>query len=189
MRVHLTVLGLLGLLLSGCSGEPVPASEDSDADGFVDAVEAKLGTDPRDNTSLPAVEKTQAITFSESVQIVGTGVPTVQCPADMVNSQTLTWTVAAETGQSNRTWVSGLTFGISGAMTVNDADLFVTGPSGSQVGSATGTTNQETISVGGKQPLGDYVIEVRGCSGAGEVTVTASATVHWIPSDAELLAA
>lgn len=187
MRI-VAALALLGLLLSGCSGEPEPKAGDSDGDGFVDAVEAKLGTDPRDDSSLPAVEKAQAITLSESVQVVGTGVPTVQCPADMVNSQTVTWSVTAETGQSNRTWVSDLTIGISGAMTVNDADLFVTGPGGSQVGSATGSTNQETITLGGRQPLGDYVIEVRGCSGAGDVAVTGSATVHWIPSDAELLA-
>jgi hypothetical protein len=36
--------------------------------------------------------------------------------------------------------------------------------------------------------LGDYTIEARGCSGAGDATVTASGTVQWIASAAELLA-
>jgi hypothetical protein len=179
---------LAALLLSGCSGEPAPAAGDQDADGFMDAVEEKFGSDPRDNASLPQVERTKAVEFGESVRTVGTGVPGVQCPADPVNSQVLTWTVGADTGASNQTWVTDLTFEATGAMTVNDVDLFVTGPDGGQVGAATGSTNAETVTAGGSRPLGDYRIEVRGCSGAGDVQVHASGVVHWIPSDAELLA-
>lgn len=184
----LAFLLLPALLLSGCSGSPEPsATADGDADGFVDAVERKFGSDPRDNASLPQVERTQAVDFSDAVQVVGTGVPGVQCPADPVNSQVLTWSVGADTGAARSAWVTDLEFSIQGAATVNDVDLFVSGPGGS-VGSATGSTNAETVAAKGSRALGDYAIEVRGCSGAGEVTVTASGIVHWIPGDDELLA-
>ncbi len=121
--------------------------------------------------------------------VVGTGVPSVQCPIDPAgaNSKTVVWSVSASVGNASKVWVADLTFHIAGDMTVNDADLFVQGPGGSDLGSATGSTNAETVNVSGKQPLGDYTVEVRGCSGAGNVAVTASGTVHWIPSDAELL--
>lgn len=177
------------LLLAGCvsSGDP-PGSEDQDADGFADAVEDRFGSDPRDNASLPQVERTQPVEFAQTVQTVGTGVPTVQCPADMVNSQSLEWTVTADVGDATRSWVQDLEFSVQGAATVNDVDLFVTGPDGGDLGSATGSTNAETVTVGGQRPLGTYTIEVRGCSGAGEVDVAASGVVHWIPSDSELLA-
>jgi hypothetical protein len=187
--MRLASLVAIVVLLSGCSGSeaPSPATADRDGDGFVDAVEERFGSDAGDNASVPDVARSQAVDFSDTVQVVGTGVPTVQCPADIANSQVLTWTVTADTGASNRTWVSDLSFSIQGAATVNDVDLFVTGPSG-DVGSATGSTNAETVTASGPRPLGDYSIEVRGCSGAGDVEVTASGVVHWIPDTDELLA-
>ena len=190
LRALLAVPTLLALLvLPGCVGpdEPAPGA-DLDGDGFIDEVETKFGSDPLDNASLPDVTRSEAVTFSDTVQVVGTGVPSVQCPADMVNSQVLTWTVAADVGNATRAWVTDLVFEVTGAATVNDVDLFVTDPEGRDLGSGTGSTNAEAVSVRGERPLGDYTIEVRGCSGAGDVAVAASGTVHWIPSAAELLA-
>ncbi len=187
MRLLAAIL-IVTAALAGCSGEPAPAaSSDGDGDGFVDAVEDRFGSDPQDNSSLPMVERTQAVEFNDAVTTVGTGVPGVQCPADAVNSQVLTWTVEADTGAATQVWVTDLVFEVQGSTTVNDVDLFVTGPDGREVGSANGSTNAENVTAGGRRPLGDYGIEVRGCSGAGDVNVFASGVVHWIPSDGELL--
>ena len=147
-------------LLAGCSG-PDPADDPGEAD------------------ELAAGEKTLEVTFEDTVQTVGTGVPGVQCPADAVNSQTVTWRVTGYEGKPEDSWVTDLVFGLSGAASVNDVDLFVTGPDGTAIGSATGSTNQETVESAGPHPVGDYAIEVRGCSGTGDVTVTASGLVHW----------
>lgn len=187
-RAPPSLLAAFVFFLAGCVAEDeAPATADGDGDGFSDAVEARFGSDPRDNASMPEVGKAEPVSFDESVNVVGTGVPSVQCPADAVNSQILTWTVAAATGNATRAWVSDLVFEVSAAATVNDVDLFVTGPDGKELGAATGSTSSESIAVRGERPLGDYQIEVRGCSGSGEATVVASGTVHWIPSEAELL--
>lgn len=179
---------ILLVLLAGCMAQEPSETEDRDGDGFTDAIEEKFGSDIDNATSQPEVVRSKAVEFRETTQVVGTGVPTVQCPADQVNSKVLTWSVTAETGDAREAWVSDLSFTVTGAMTVNDVDLFVYDPSGSPLGSATSGENAETVTVGGKRPLGDYSIEARGCSGAGDVEVAASGTVHWIPSDAELLA-
>jgi hypothetical protein len=179
-------------LLSGCVGDgdnASAASGDADADGFSDAVERMFGSELDNATSVPDVKQWKTVEFSDTVQVVGTGVPTVQCPPDMVNSKRLTWTVEADTGEAREKWATSLTFTLQGAASVNDVDLFVYDPSGAERGSATGSTNQESITIGGKQPLGDWQIEARGCSGAGDVEVTAMGSVEWIPSDAELLEA
>ncbi len=72
-------------------------------------------------------------------------------------------------------------------MTVNDVDLFVFDASGKALGSATGSTNAESLTIA-RAPFGDVTIEARGCSGTGDVGITGTGMVSWIPSDAELLA-
>ena len=160
MRSCLPLLAA-ALLLAGCSS-PDPADGPDGGDGLAPG------------------EKTLEVSFEDTVQTVGTGVPGVQCPADAANSQVVTWRVIGYEGKPEDSWVTDLVFSLSGAATVNDVDLFVTGPDGTALGSATGSTNQETVEAAGPHPVGDYAIEVRGCSGAGDVTVTASAVVHWI---------
>jgi hypothetical protein len=181
-------------LLAGCVEDPAdapgpPGTVDTDGDGYSDAVEAKFGSDPANATSVPDVVRHEDVDYANTVQVVGTGVPSVQCPADDVNSQTMVWNVTAKVGDARMAWVENLTFAVQGEMTVNDVDLFVAGPDGSSLGSGTSGANSETVTVSGTHALGDYTIEVRGCSGAGDATVTGSGTVRWFPSDAELLAA
>lgn len=191
MRVLLLAAGMIALVLAGCSGSDrnaAGASTDSDGDGISDVVERHFKTDPRDNTSVPDVWKQQDVSFTQTVQTIGTGVPGVQCPADPINSQTLTWTVTADTGQANRTELIELVVDVAGAVTVNDVDVFLSDPNGNLIGSGTGGSNHEVLDLAGPRPLGDYRIEIRGCSGAGDVTVTGTGIVKWLPSDEELLA-
>lgn len=182
------------MLLAGCAGD-APTNDlsnsmaDADGDGFVDAVEIKYGSDPHNATSMPDVMMHKDISFSTTVtNVVGTGVPSVQCPADQVNSKTVVWTIVAPEGNVSDVHAAMLEFTITGTATVNDADLFVYGPEGGLIGSGTGSTASETVTVNGHQPIGDYTIEVRGCSGVGNVNVDAKGMLGWIPSTEDLLA-
>lgn len=184
----LLVIAVLGL--AGCTdADATDVDADSDGDGFVDAVERKYGSDLDNATSQPDVARSLPVEFSDVVQIVGTGVPSVACPATPANVQTLTWTVTAETGDARESWVTDLVFTVAGEATVNDVDLFVYDPAGVESGAGTSGANTETVTLRGDLPLGEYTMEARGCSGAGDVTVTGSGVVKWIPSDAQLLAA
>ncbi len=192
MTTRIVVL-LIAAALAGCADAPAETDlstsmADADGDGFWDAVEIKYGTDPNNATDFPDVMQHVPVEFKQTVQnVVGTGVPSVQCPADAVNSRILTWTIEAPEGNVTDPHVGHFTVTIVGGTGVNDVDLFVTNPDG-QTQSATGSTATETIEFPGHQPFGDYTIEVRGCSGAGNVDVDGSAMIGWTPSQDDLLA-
>lgn len=170
---------LLVVLLAGCFDASEPESDDRDGDGYPNDTEIGAGSDPDDATSIPQLDHQDDVSFTDTVTTVGTGVPTVQCPADALNSQVLTWNIEEPPGDVTNVRVTDLTFSLTAELPVNDVDLFVTGPSGQSLGSATGSSADETIEVSGSHPTGAYSIEVRGCSGAGEVQVMASGIVRW----------
>lgn len=185
------IVVLAALLLAGCASTPASdlsgSLADADGDGFLDAVEVAYGSDPENATSIPDVQERKDVSFSDTASVVGTGVPSVQCPADDVNTDVLEWTVDAPPGNLTDVHVAGLAFKAEGAATVNDVDLFVFGPEGDYLGSATGSTASETIEIPGKRPVGTYRIEARGCSGAGDVAIQATGILAWIPSNEDLL--
>lgn len=190
MRV-LIALSFLVAALSGCANveDPDFASSmvDTDGDGVIDAIEVKYGSDPDNATDVPHLMKHADVSYTNTVQVVGNGVPGVQCDPTPVSSQVMTWTIEAPPGNVTNVHVGHLEFTITSAATVNDADIFVTGPDGATA-SATSGAASETASFNGHQPVGDYTIEIRGCSGAGDVTVDATGSLGWLPSEADLLA-
>lgn len=190
MRV---LAGLVALvLMAGCASESGPsepeAGVDSDGDGFWDAVELKFGTDPDNATAFPSVAEHEAVDFSDTLtQMVGVGVPTVQCPQeDGVSAKSATWTIEEPEGNVTGVHVADLSFRAVGAATVNDVDLFVSGPDGS-LGSATSGSADETIDVASKQAPGDYTLLAVVCSGGGDVELEASGQLGWTPSNEDLL--
>ncbi len=181
-------------MLAGCAGGPAQTDlsqslQDTDGDGVIDAIEVLYGSDPRNATSVPDLMVHKDISFATTVaNVVGTGVPSVQCPADPVNTKTVVWTITPPMGNVSQVHAANLVFTITGMTTVNDADLFIYGPDGNLAGSATGSTASETVTLAGHRPVGDYTIEVRACSGAGNVDVDATGMLGWIPSQDDLLA-
>lgn len=66
--------------------------------------------------------------------------------------------------------------------TLADADLFVYGPDGDELGRSTDfnvqTGDTETVTLSGTLPPGDYTLTVKGCTGSGEYQVAATATLR-----------
>lgn len=120
----------------------------------------------------------RAVSYTNLVQVVGVGVPGQFCDDQDVNSEKLTWIIEAPDG-AMEAQVTNVRVEIEGDDTVNDVDLFLYRPDGTLVASATSSANTEAITVAGPEPAGEYVIEVRGCSGAGTVSVAGGATVSW----------
>ncbi len=172
----------IALLLAGCATEDAEeptGPADTDGDGYPDDVELASGSDPLNATARPEVRKTLDLAFSETAQVVGHGVPSVQCPGSQVSTVDLTWTIKDDGANGTRVHATDLVFTVSGSTTINDVDIFVFGPGGNSLGSATTSAKEESVSAGGQQPMGDYTIRVQGCSGAGDVAVTGAGLLVW----------
>ncbi len=185
---------MLVLSLAGCAGDAKAPDmstslEDADGDGFVDALEIKYGSDPLNATSIPDVMVHEDISFSDAVaNLVGQGIPSQICPTTDLSSKRVVWTISAPPGNVTEVHAANLEITISSTSTMNDADLFVYGPGGELMASGTGPTGTETVSLPGHNPIGDYTIEVRACSGAGDVSIAGKGQVGWIPDLATLMA-
>lgn len=159
MKLRWVAALLLVAMFSGCLNGADSASDGEDGD-------------------VPFSESSDTVSLDETVMITGTGVPTVQCPADDVNTHTATWTIEV-TEKATSSHVSDLVFTVQGEQSVNDVDMFVTGPDGKNLGSGTSGTNFEEVKPSGNYSVGDYLIEVRGCSGSGNVKILAEGVLHW----------
>lgn len=195
MRI-LTLLLVAGIALSGCAsddpGEPVDPLADSDGDGFPDSLELEYESDPHNTTSVPAVIVHEPISFTDTGMILfGTEVVETGCGVHGdIDTAVLTWSIQ---GPANATdvHVVDLSFTATLPPTMIELDIFVFGPDGTQLTEATTASippiKTDTVVVDGKQPVGDYRIEIRGCEGSGEVKLDATGTLGYMPSVEELL--
>jgi hypothetical protein len=192
MRLLIALMAVA--LLAGCVDESPaidPETNDADGDGFTDAVETRAGTDPTNATSLPVPARvSESISFSGSGMIIG-GVDdlgTGDGCGGPVESGTLSmvWKIESPTNVTN-VQVSGLIFTATYPSTMPEGDIFVFSPTGEQLTAATPMTvppaSTDMVTVEGNHPAGDYTIEIRGCAGAGEVSLVASGTLAYTPGE------
>ncbi len=199
MRVFLA-LALVAAALSGCAEasepfDPVQSIDDSDGDGYIDAVEAKYGSDPMNATSVPDVMVHEDIQFSGS----GMMMAAVESPLDGCGAQgsidvvTLKWLIEAP-ANTTKHHVMDLVFTAHLPQTMAELDIYVFDPSGKDLTPGTTTMTvppqrTDSISIDGKHPVGEYTIELRGCAGTGNVQLDATGVLGYEPDADSLLAA
>jgi hypothetical protein len=193
MRV---LLLLLLVALAGCveGTEPAdPETADTDGDGFTDAAETAAGSDPKNNASVPAqVRISEEVTYANTGMIIG-GVEDVAtgagCGAAVpTGTATFTWAISVPEGATAGR-VSDLSFTAGYPISMPEGDIYVFDPEGTLLTDSTGAqlppadpmNIQDTVEAAGNHPLGEYRIEVRGCVGAGEVSMEATATLSYVP--------
>ncbi len=187
-------------MLSGCAdvSEPVndvPAVEDSDGDGYIDAIEHKFGSDPHNATSIPDIMVHEEVAFSDSGLIVAgnEGILIGTCGMQgTIDTAHFEWDIQAPEG-ARKVHVTDLVFTASLPATMLELDIYVFDPEGNDITPGTTTMTippqrTDTIAIEGKHPAGTYTIEVRGCLGSGEVDLDASGLLGYEPDVESLLA-
>lgn len=191
------VLLLVLAALAGCveDSDPVDAeTADRDGDGFTDAAETAAGTDPDDPDSFPAPVRTEEpISFSGSGLIVmgneGLGVGP-ECggvlPDPVPDSVSFTWSIQAPSNATDAQ-VRDLSFTATYPATMPEGDIYVYDPDGNLLSETTtfplpppaATSFEDTVTIEGLHKPGDWRIDVRGCLGAGEISLAGSATLSY----------